>query len=118
VDKAGTPLFSPLAFGSDEDSHQEATQWLYGTVCGLVDESDKVFITVTVTNSVSTFSVRVAAGDVGKLIGKQGRNARSLRTIFQAIGRHLGLIFALDIEETADPQPQPETEQDTQEKTQ
>jgi uncharacterized protein len=78
--------------------------WLHGIVCGLVDEPDKIFITVTVTDSVSTFSVRAAVRDVGKLVGKQGRNARSLRTLFQAVGRRLGLRFSLDIEKTAEVQ--------------
>ncbi len=43
--------------------------------------------------------LRVAAGDVGKVIGKQGRTARSLRTVLSAASMKLKHRFSLDIVE-------------------
>jgi predicted RNA-binding protein YlqC (UPF0109 family) len=45
--------------------------------------------------------IKVANGhDLGKLIGKQGRTARSLRIIAQAIGKERGQDYQVDIEGT------------------
>lgn len=41
------------------------------------------------------FIVRVASGEVGKLIGKQGRTVRSLRDIVMAIGKQQGTTYTL-----------------------
>jgi hypothetical protein len=47
--------------------------------------------------------LRVDAADVGKVIGKQGRTARSLRTILAAVSVKLGRQFSLEIVEDAEP---------------
>ncbi len=44
--------------------------------------------------------IKVARRDLGKLIGKQGRTARSLRIIAQAIGNEKGQDYRIDIEGT------------------
>jgi predicted RNA-binding protein YlqC (UPF0109 family) len=41
--------------------------------------------------------LRVAQGDLGKVIGKQGRTARSMRTILGAAGMKLHRHFTLEI---------------------
>ena len=46
--------------------------------------------------------IKVANGrDLGKLIGKQGRTARSLRIIAHAIGKDKGQDYQIDIEGAA-----------------
>ena len=45
------------------------------------------------------FRVAVHSDDVGKLIGKQGRTAKSLRTIFSAVGMKARRHYSLDIVE-------------------
>jgi len=50
----------------------------------LVDEPDQVRVSVTETEASLVLELHVAAGDVGKVIGKQGRIARALRTIIKA----------------------------------
>ena len=45
--------------------------------------------------------LQVAPGDLGKVIGKQGRTARSLRTILGAASMKLKHRFSLDIVEEA-----------------
>jgi predicted RNA-binding protein YlqC (UPF0109 family) len=43
--------------------------------------------------------LRVAPNDIGKIIGKQGRTARSLRVILGAVSMKLNRLYSLDIVE-------------------
>jgi uncharacterized protein len=51
----------------------------------LVDTPDEVSITEIPGDEATTYEVRVAADDLGKVIGKQGRIANALRTIVKAV---------------------------------
>ena len=62
----------------------------------LVDEPEKVSVSV-VEGDTTTLELRVAPGDLGKVIGKQGRTARSMRTILGAAGMKLHKRFTLEI---------------------
>ena len=64
----------------------------------LVDEPDKVTVQ-TVEGDTTVLELRVAQGDLGKVIGKQGRTARSMRTILGAAGMKLHRRFTLEIVE-------------------
>jgi predicted RNA-binding protein YlqC (UPF0109 family) len=64
----------------------------------LVDEPEKVSVNV-VEGETTTLELRVAPGDLGKVIGKQGRTARSMRTILGAAGMKLHKRFSLEIVE-------------------
>jgi len=64
----------------------------------LVDEPEKVSVNV-VEGDTTTLELRVAPGDLGKVIGKQGRTARSMRTILGAAGMKLHKRFSLEIVE-------------------
>ena len=64
----------------------------------LVDEPEKVSVRV-VEGDTTTLELRVAPGDLGKVIGKQGRTARSMRTILGAAGMKLHKRFSLEIVE-------------------
>ena len=46
---------------------------------------------------VTVLELRVAPSDLGKVIGKQGRTARSIRTILGAAGMKLNRRFTLEI---------------------
>jgi len=50
----------------------------------LVDNPDEVQVVVTETDTTVVLELTVAKEDVGKVIGKQGRIARALRTIIKA----------------------------------
>ena len=50
----------------------------------LVDEPDGVEVTAKETDSRVDFTLRVAEGDVGKVIGKGGRIVKSIRTVMKA----------------------------------
>jgi len=63
----------------------------------LVDQPQNVTIEVITDRDSSVIRLRVAHEDIGKVIGKQGRTARSLRTILGAASMKLHHRFALDI---------------------
>ena len=51
---------------------------------GIVDNPDKVEINEIIGEKSSIFEVRVDSNDIGKVIGRQGRNIKSIRTIMNA----------------------------------
>ena len=51
----------------------------------LVDNPDQVNITEVPGDEATTYEVHVAPGDLGKVIGKQGRIANALRTVAKAV---------------------------------
>lgn len=51
----------------------------------LVENPDDVQITESVKDDITTFEVKVAESDMGKVIGRQGRIAKSIRTVAKAI---------------------------------
>ncbi len=63
----------------------------------LVDNSDEVSVTEEQEERSTVLELRVAQEDLGKVIGKQGRTARAVRTILTAAGRKLGKDFRLQI---------------------
>ncbi len=65
----------------------------------LVDEPDAVEVEASQDAGSTVLRLRVSARDLGKVIGKQGRTARSLRTILGAASMKLKHRFALDIVE-------------------
>jgi predicted RNA-binding protein YlqC (UPF0109 family) len=68
-------------------------------VSALVDQTAEVRITPTPQSEGMCFRVAVHGDDLGKLIGKQGRTAKSLRTIFSAVGMRARRHYSLDIEQ-------------------
>ena len=65
----------------------------------LVDDSDSVNVTEVEGERVTVIELRVAPGDLGKVIGKQGRTARALRTILNANATKLRKRAVLEIVE-------------------
>jgi len=63
----------------------------------LVDDPDSVQVNEIVGEQTSVLELRVAKEDLGKVIGKQGRTARSIRTILGAAGMKLNRRFTLEI---------------------
>ncbi|HEY3739536.1 MAG TPA: KH domain-containing protein [Bryobacteraceae bacterium] len=63
----------------------------------LVDTPDAVTVREVSGEHVTVLELRVAQTDVGKIIGKQGRTARSLRTLLGAAGMKLNRRFTLEI---------------------
>jgi len=70
----------------------------------LVDIPSEVVVEAQETPEATALRLRVAASDVGKVIGKQGRTARSIRTILGAVSMKHRHRYTLDIleEQTQD----------------
>ncbi len=65
----------------------------------LVDEPDLVSVTQVDGEQTVILELRVAQSDLGKVIGKQGRTARAIRTLLGAAGMKLHKRFILEIVE-------------------
>jgi len=63
----------------------------------LVDNPDQVSVRAVEGEQVTVLELRVHPTDLGKVIGKQGRTARSIRTILNAAGMKLKKRFTLEI---------------------
>lgn len=63
----------------------------------LVDNSDDVEVTELEGEQTTVLELKVAKEDLGKVIGKQGRTARALRTILSAAGMKIGKRYVLQI---------------------
>ncbi|MGE5218043.1 MAG: KH domain-containing protein [Chloroflexota bacterium] len=50
----------------------------------LVSNPDAVEITETISDGTSVFELKVAKEDLGRIIGKQGRTAKAIRTLLNA----------------------------------
>ena len=55
-------------------------------IANLVDNKNAVEIRKVDSEKLTTFEVKVDENDMGKVIGKQGRLAKSIRTIMKAFG--------------------------------
>ena len=84
------------------ESAELMKQLILDIVQALVDQPDDVKIQMIDDNDSTVIRLRVAHQDIGKVIGKQGRTARSLRTILGAASMKLRHRFALDIVEDGD----------------
>ena len=56
----------------------------------LVDKPDEVDISLTESENTNIFELRLGDGDVGKVIGKKGKNVMALRTILSAVTANEG----------------------------
>jgi predicted RNA-binding protein YlqC (UPF0109 family) len=63
----------------------------------LVDEPEAVIVDAVEREESTVLRLKVAPADVGKVIGKQGRTARSMRTILGAVSMKLHHRYTLDI---------------------
>jgi len=63
----------------------------------LVDSPDEVIVMEVVGEQTTVLELKVAQSDLGKVIGKQGRTARAIRTLLGAAGMKLRKRFILEI---------------------
>jgi len=63
----------------------------------LVDNPDEVDVTEVEGNQTSVLELKVAKEDLGKVIGKQGRTARAMRTILSASSAKIKKRTVLEI---------------------
>lgn len=63
----------------------------------LVDKPDEVDLQEVIGEKTTVFELRVAKDDLGKVIGKQGKTARAMRTILNATATKLKKRAVLEI---------------------
>ncbi|MGA2448205.1 MAG: KH domain-containing protein [Polyangiaceae bacterium] len=63
----------------------------------LVDRPEQVRVTEISTDRNCVIELRVAKEDVGKVIGRDGRTAQSMRTLLTTLSAKLGVRAHLDI---------------------
>ena len=80
---------------------QDMVELVREIASALVDSPESVVVEALPDGDGTMLRLRVAATDVGKVIGKQGRTARSIRTILSAASMKQKHRFGLDIVEDA-----------------
>lgn len=68
-------------------------------VKALVDDKEAVDVREVSGNGTTRIEIRVAAADMGKVIGRQGRTVRALRSLVNAAGEKQHRRIVLDIVE-------------------
>jgi predicted RNA-binding protein YlqC (UPF0109 family) len=63
----------------------------------LVDEPDSVEVSGTETDSRVELELRVADGDMGRVIGRQGRTIRAIRTVVKAASVKQGKRVSVEV---------------------
>ena len=68
-------------------------------VKAIVDRPEEVSVTEIQAEHTSVLELRVAKSDLGKVIGKQGKNAQAIRTIISAVSGKARKRYILEIVE-------------------
>ena len=63
---------------------------LIDMIKAIVDKPDEVDITLTESENTSIYELRLGDGDVGKVIGKKGRNVGAIRALLTAASAKAG----------------------------
>ncbi len=63
----------------------------------LVDDPDAVTVTEVEDEEGKVLELRVAPGDMGKVIGRQGRIAKEIRTIVKTVAQRTGEKVSVEI---------------------
>ena len=63
----------------------------------LVDDPDSVKVVMTETEDAISIELSVAPDDMGKVIGKQGRIAKAIRTVVKSVAQNDGKKVNVDI---------------------
>ena len=63
----------------------------------LVDNPDAVSVEAIEDEKTTTLRLKVAQSDLGRVIGKQGRNVKAMRTLLHAVGAKSGRRTNLEI---------------------
>ena len=63
----------------------------------LVDHPDEVTVTEREASGETVFEIRVAAGDMGKVIGRQGRIIKEVRILMKAVAQRKGKRVSVEV---------------------
>lgn len=87
----------PSSQNTPDSLPERMSELLIAVVEKLVDDPESLHVESDSGENSTTFRLYVAPDDLGKVIGKQGRTARSLRTILSAIGSKANHRMQLDV---------------------
>ncbi len=68
-------------------------------VSALVDDKEAVEVSEETGERATVIKLRVASGDMGRIIGREGRTIKAIRSLLFAAGQKHGKRFVLDIVE-------------------
>jgi predicted RNA-binding protein YlqC (UPF0109 family) len=68
-------------------------------ITALVSDKDVVEVSEIVHDKSAVFQVRVAEGDMGRIIGREGRTIKALRSLLFFAGQKHGKRFVVDLVE-------------------
>lgn len=68
-------------------------------ITALVDDKDAVEVSETVQDKSAVIKVRVGEGDMGRIIGREGRTIKAVRSLLFYAGQKQGKRFVLDLVE-------------------
>lgn len=88
-----------MQLASGDDSAKKMSELVAELARALVDRPEEVSVETIQDGDGTLLRLHVAQSDVGKVIGKQGRTARSIRTVLSAASMKLKRRFSLDIVE-------------------
>jgi len=63
----------------------------------LVDSPDDVTVTEKEAEAETVYELRVAQSDMGKIIGRQGKVAKEIRTLMRSVAQRQGKRIRIDI---------------------
>jgi uncharacterized protein len=72
-------------------------EFVEGLVRNLVDRPDQIKVDLRETTNSATFTLSVAAQDIGKVIGKKGKTAQAMRTLISAVAARQNKRAILEI---------------------
>ena len=72
-------------------------EWVQFTAQSLVDDPQQVSVNAIEGAQTTVFELSVAKGDVGKVIGKRGRTANSIRDVLNSMAAKNRRQFSLEI---------------------
>jgi uncharacterized protein len=88
-DPAGSGVDAPEPAGDERENRAvapTATAVLRHIVTSIVDDPDAVQVEAVRSRGRVRLDVRVGPGDLGRVIGRRGRTAQSIRTVVRAAG--------------------------------
>jgi predicted RNA-binding protein YlqC (UPF0109 family) len=94
-----TPMFSGLYFYTSSKGDGTMKDLIGYIAQALVDYPEKVNVIEVERDQATVLELKVAKEDIGKVIGKQGRTARAMRTILSAASAKIKKRAVLEIVE-------------------
>jgi predicted RNA-binding protein YlqC (UPF0109 family) len=81
----------------DKDSYSAMKELIEFIARSLVDEPDAVKVTEIEGDQLTTYEIEVAPADVGKMIGRQGRIIKAIRSVVRASAARQGKRVAVEV---------------------